>query len=62
MALKGKRFDDIQTIQCNATREMKAIPKSAIEDWFKMWMHHWERVVQSNVDYFEGCHGPDDEE
>ena len=62
MALKGKRFDDIETIQSNATRELKAIPKSAFEDCFKMWKHCWERVVQSNGDYFEGCHGPDDEE
>ena len=39
MALKGKRFDDIETIQSNATRELKAIPKSAFEDCFKMWKH-----------------------
>ena len=32
MALKGKRFDDIETIQSNTTRELKAIPKSAFED------------------------------
>ena len=38
------------------------IPKSAFEDCFKMWKHRWERVVQSNGDYFEGCHGPADEE
>ena len=61
MAFKGKRFDDIETIQSNATRELKAIPKSAFEDGFKMWKHRWERVVQSNGDYFEGRHGPDDE-
>ena len=62
MALKGKQFDGIETIQSNATREMNAIPKSAFEDCFKMWKHRRERVVQSNGDYFEGCHGPDDEE
>ena len=62
MALKGKRFDDIETIQSNATRELKAIPISASEDCFKMWEHRWEHVVQSNGDYFEGCHGSDDEE
>ena len=62
MALKGKRLNDIETIQSNATRELKVIPKSAFEDYFKMWKHRWERVVQSNGDYFEGCHGPDDEE
>ena len=58
MALKGKRFDDIETIQSNATRELKAIPKSAFEDCFKIWKHRWEHVVQSNGDYFEGCYGP----
>ena len=62
MALKGKRFDDIETIQSNATRELKAIPKFAFEDCFKMWKHRWERVFQSNGGYFEACHGPDDEE
>ena len=62
MALIGKRFDEIETIQSNATRELKAIPKSAFEDCFKMWKHRWERVVQSNGDYFERCHSPDDEE
>ena len=62
MALKGKRFEDIDTIQSNATCELKAIPKSAFEDCFKMWKHRWERVVQSNGDYFKGCHGTDDEE
>ena len=35
MTLKGKRFDDIDTIQSNATRELKAIPKSAFEDCLK---------------------------
>ena len=36
MTLKGKRFDDIETIQSNATRELKAISKSAFKDCFKM--------------------------
>ena len=62
MALKGKRFDDIETIQSNATRELTTIPKSAFEDCFKMLKHRWEHVVQSNGDYFKGCHGLDDEE
>ena len=45
MALKGKRFDDIETIQSNATRELKVIPKPAFEYCFKVWKHRWERVV-----------------
>ena len=62
MALKGKRFDEVETIQSNATRELKAIPKSAFEDCFKMWKHRWESVVQSNGNYFDGSHGSDGEE
>ena len=30
MAFKGKRFDDIETIQSNATRKIKVIPKCRI--------------------------------
>ena len=62
MALKGRRFNDIEVIQSNAMRELNAIPKSAFEDCFKMWKHRWVRVVQLNGDYFEGCNGLDDEE
>ena len=62
MALKGNRFDDIETIQSNATRELKAIPKSAFGDCFKVRKHRWERVVQSNGDNFKGCLSPDNEE
>ncbi|KAG8273305.1 hypothetical protein J6590_023817 [Homalodisca vitripennis] len=43
MMLKEKWFDDIDTIQSNATCKLKA-------------------VVHSNRDYFEGCHGLNDEE
>ena len=32
IALKGKRFNDIKTIQSNATRELRVIPKSAFAD------------------------------
>ena len=62
MAFKSERFDDIETIQSNATRELIVIPKSAFEDCFKRRKHRGERVVQLNGDYFEGCHGLDDEE
>ena len=62
MTLKGKRFDEIVTFQSNATRELKAILKSAFENCFKMWKHRWEHVVQSNGDYFDGCHDLDDQE
>ena len=62
MVLKGKRFNNIETIQSNATRELKAIPKNEFQDCFEKWKHRWNRVIQSSGDYFKGCHPPDDEE
>lgn len=62
MPLKGHRFDDKETVEANATNALKAIPKADFEECFKKWKHRYERVIQSNGDYFEGCHPPDDEE
>ena len=61
MALKGKRFDDIETILSNATRELKVIPKSEFQDCFEKWKDSWNRIIQSSGDYFEGYHPPEDE-
>lgn len=62
MPLKGHRFDDKKTVETNATNALKAIPITDFQDCFGKWKHRYERVVQSNGDYFEGCHQPDDEE
>ena len=60
--LKGQRFDDKTTVENNATSVFKAIPKSEFQDCFEKWKHRWNRVIQLNGDYFEGCHPPDNEE
>ncbi|KAG5316739.1 SETMR methyltransferase, partial [Acromyrmex insinuator] len=74
MPLKGHRFDDKKTVETNATNALKAIPITDFQDcfgkWkhtdfqdcFGKWKHRYERVVQSNGDYFKGCHQLDDEE
>lgn len=62
MPLKGHRFDDKETVETNATHALKAIPKTDFQECCKKWKHRYERVVQSNGDYLEGCHHPDDEE
>lgn len=62
MPLKGHRFDNKQTVETVATNALKAIPKSDFQEYFNKWKHRYERLVQSNGDYFEGCHPPDDEE
>lgn len=59
--LKGHRFDDKQTVEANATKALKAIPKTDFQECFEKWKGRWQRVLQSNGDYFEGCHPADDE-
>ena len=49
MALEGKRFDEIETIQNNATRELKTIPKSAFEDCFKMWIRITKNSTNAEI-------------
>ncbi|XP_033232083.1 uncharacterized protein LOC117183040 [Belonocnema kinseyi] len=60
--LKGHRFDDKETAETNATNALKAIPESDFQECSNKWKHRYERLVQSNGDYFEGCHPADDEE
>ncbi len=48
MLLKGQRSDDIQMIETNATKALKAIPKKEYEDCFQKWKGHWKHILQSN--------------
>ncbi|GFU53074.1 histone-lysine n-methyltransferase setmar-like protein [Trichonephila clavipes] len=62
MPLNGHRFDNKQTVETNATNALKAISKTDFQECFNKWKHRYEQLVQSNGNYFEGCHPPDDEE
>jgi len=48
--LKGGRFDTIDEIQKNLTKELFTISKEA----FQSWQKRWERCVASEGNYFEG--------
>jgi transposase len=52
--LKGHRFQTIEEIQENATRELRAITENALQEAFQQWKKHWERCIASRGDYFEG--------
>jgi transposase len=52
--LKGRRFQTIEEIQENVTREMRAITESAFQEAFQQWKKRWERCITSRGDYFEG--------
>jgi len=51
--LKGRRFQTIEEIQENATRELRAITESAFQEAFQQWKKRWERCVASRGDCFE---------
>lgn len=55
----GQRFDEIPTIQQNATRELGAIPKTGFSNCFQNWKKRWQQVVEFKGEYFEGCTAPD---
>jgi len=52
--LKGRRFQTIEEIQENATRELRAITENAFQEAFQQWKKRSERCVASRGDYFEG--------
>jgi transposase len=52
--LKGRRFQTIEEIHENATRELRSITQSAIQEAFQQWKKCWERCIASRGDYFEG--------
>ncbi|GFX99867.1 histone-lysine n-methyltransferase setmar-like protein [Trichonephila clavipes] len=54
--MRGHRFDNKQTVETNATNALKAISKTDFQECFNKWKHRYEQLVQSNGDYFEGCH------
>ena len=53
-SLKGHRFQTIEEIEDNWTRDLRAIPQNNFQDAFQNWKKHWERYIKSGGEYFEG--------
>ena len=54
--LKGRHFDDIDTIRSSTMAALKAIPQTQFQNCFEgHW--HWHRCIASQGEYFEGDHG-----
>jgi hypothetical protein len=52
--LKGRRFQTIEEIQENVTRELRAVTESAFQEGFQQWKKRWKRCIATRGDYFEG--------
>lgn len=54
LPLRGRRFESIEVIKENSTKELKAIPESAYKKCFDDWIIRWHKCIASNGAYFEG--------
>jgi len=52
--MKGRQFDDIEEVQANAMRQMRAITKSDFQRCFCQWQECWNKCIQAQGHYFEG--------
>ena len=52
--MKGRRFDYVEDIQANATRQLRAITKSDYQRYFRQWSELWNKCIQAQGHYFEG--------
>jgi len=53
-SLKGRRFQTIEEIEENWTRDLRAISQNKFQDAFQNWKKRWERCIKSGGEYFEG--------
>jgi len=51
--LKGKRFENIDTIKKNATSMLNTIPKDSFKNCVWQWQDRWKQYVSSQGEYFE---------
>lgn len=54
MTLKGHRFDDIECIQRNTTKELRAFHKDDFKRCMDKWEQRWSHCIEAKGEYFEG--------
>ena len=52
--IQGRRFQTVEEIDENSTRDLRAIPQNTFQDAFQNWKKRWERCIKSGGEYFEG--------
>ena len=45
--MRGRRFDYVEDIQANATRQLRAITKSDYQRWFRQWQERWNKCIHA---------------
>jgi len=52
--MKGHRFDYVEEIQANVTRQLRAIAQNDYQRCFHHWQERWNKCTQAQGHYFEG--------
>jgi len=52
--MNGHRFDYVEEIQDNTTRQLRAITKSDYQRWFRRWKECWNKCIQAQGHNFKG--------
>jgi hypothetical protein len=53
-SLKGRRFQTVEEIEENSTRDLCTIPENTFQDAFQNLEKRWERSIKSGGEYLEG--------
>jgi hypothetical protein len=51
---KGSRFDSLEDIMRNSTKELRSLLEEAVQKCFQQGKEHWTKCVESQGAYFEG--------
>jgi ABC-type antimicrobial peptide transport system ATPase subunit len=54
MKLKGRRFDDVDIMRMNTTRELNSLSFEDFQLCFQKWQECLDKSISSAGDYFEG--------
>jgi hypothetical protein len=54
MKLKGRRFDDVDNIKMNTTRELNMLSHEDYQGCFQKWQERLDKCILSAGDYCEG--------
>ena len=53
-SLKDRRFQTVEQVEENTTRDFRTIPQNTFQDAFQNWKKLWELCIKSGAEYFEG--------
>jgi hypothetical protein len=52
--MKGRRFDDVETIKQKTTQQILSLSKTDFHRCFEQRKNRWNKCIESQADYVEG--------